>query len=147
MRFESSLSLYQCTLWPICTAATAVKAMYHYFSTFCWYDATASLIKPVNLYIPFWTSLLLQSLATICYPSLYWQANQLIHYFVQIVLLVAVISACCTNNNSPCNCLLRHAVGSLGTKPWHSDNVRASLILCHGIHETSRHLHANSRQM
>jgi len=34
MPFQSSLSLYQCTLLPICTVATAVKAMCHYCSTF-----------------------------------------------------------------------------------------------------------------
>jgi hypothetical protein len=33
MRFESSLSLYQCTLLPICTVATAVKAMCQYCCT------------------------------------------------------------------------------------------------------------------
>jgi hypothetical protein len=33
MRFESSLSLYQATLFPICMVATAVKAMCQYCST------------------------------------------------------------------------------------------------------------------
>ena len=33
MRFEPALSLYKCTLLPICTVATAVKAMYQYCST------------------------------------------------------------------------------------------------------------------
>jgi len=32
-RFENSLSIYQCTLLPICTVATAVKAMCQYCST------------------------------------------------------------------------------------------------------------------
>jgi len=152
MRFESSLSLYQCTLLPICTVATAVKAMYQYFSTLCWYDATphspASVITPVNLYIPFWMSLLLQYVASIYYPSLYWQANQLIQYLEQIGLLVPVkypLAARITIAPLTVYCVMQF--GSLGTKPWHSDNARASLILCHGIHKTSRHLHTNSRQM
>jgi len=33
MLFESSLSLYHCTLLPICTVATAAKAMCQYCST------------------------------------------------------------------------------------------------------------------
>ena len=33
MLFQSPLSLYQCTLLPICTVATAVTAMCHYCST------------------------------------------------------------------------------------------------------------------
>ena len=39
IQFQSSLSLYQCTLLPICTVPTAVTAMYQYYSTVTVYNS------------------------------------------------------------------------------------------------------------
>jgi hypothetical protein len=51
MRFESSLSLYQCTLLPICTVSTTVKAM-------CQYRSTVTVSIPILLSTPLLTSIM-----------------------------------------------------------------------------------------
>ena len=52
IQFQSSLSLYQCTLLPICTVATAVTAMCQYCSTVTVYNSLSKSPAFLNICPP-----------------------------------------------------------------------------------------------